>query len=112
MVIPSVVEAQMDAGEIYRSAERTLRAVGGQRMSQAGWHRYHAAAEGLRLALFTGDLEEVVAVTNALATLGIPRQKAAADPYRTTMPRSLRPTTATLLACLSALADQHLHTAD
>ena len=111
-LIATVAEAQMDAGQTYRYAERTLRAIGGQRMSQAGWERYDAAVQGLRLALFTGDLDEVAAVTHALATLSIPRQKAAADPSRTTMPRSLRPATDALLACLSALADHHLHTAD
>jgi hypothetical protein len=111
-LIAIVAEAQMDAGQTYRYAERTLRAIGSQRMSRAGWQRFDAAAEGLRLALFTDDLDELAAVTTALASLGIPRQKAVSDPSRTVMPRSLRPGTDTLLACLSALADQHLHTAD
>jgi hypothetical protein len=111
-LIAIVAEAEMDTGQTYRYAERTLRAIGGQRMSRAGWQRFDAAAEGMRLALFTGDLDELAAVTTALATLSIPRQKAAADPSRTVMPRSLRPATDTLLACLSALADHHLHTAD
>ena len=102
----------MDAGQTYRYAERTLRAIGAQRMSPAGWHRFHQAVLGLRLALDTGDLEEVAAVTNALATLGIPRQKGSADPYRTGMPRPQRPTTDALLACLSVLADQHQPAAD
>lgn len=102
----------MDAGQTYRYAERTLRAIGIQRMSPAGWLRFHNAVQGLRLALDTGDLEEVAAVTNALATLTIPRQKAAADPSRTVMPRKMRPATDALLACLSALSEHQQPAAD
>jgi hypothetical protein len=102
----------MDAGQTYRYAERTLRAIRVQRMSAAGWRRFESTVQGLRLALDTGDLDEVVAVTEALAALTVPRRKAAADPYRTMEPRSLRPATDALLACLSALSDQHQPAAD
>ena len=102
----------MDDGQIYRYAASTLRAIGSQRMSAAGWQRFDATVQGLRLALDTGDMDEVAAVTHAMAGLSIPRQKAAADPSRTSMPRSLRPGTDALLACLSALADHHEHAAD
>ena len=94
----------MDAGQTYRSAGRTLRAIAGQRMSKAGWRRYEGAILGLRLALDTGNLDEVAAVAEALATLGIPRQKAAADTSRTEQPRHLRPLTDELLQDLAALA--------
>ena len=95
----------MDAGQTYRTAESTLRRIGTQRMGKPGWQRFEGAVHGLRLALDTGDLDEVEAVTIAMAALSIPRQKAAADPYRTVMPRSLHATVDALLACLSALAD-------
>ena len=94
----------MDAGATYRFAERTLRAISTQRMGPAGWERYENAILGMRLALDTADLDEVGAVAEALATLGIPRQKAAADPSRTEQPRHLRPLTTELLQDLAALA--------
>ena len=97
----------MSAGQTYRYAERTLRVIAGQRMSRAGWQRYEQAILGMRLALDTGAVDEVAAVTEALATLGIPRQKAAADPYRTGQPRHLRPLTDELLQDLAALAADH-----
>jgi hypothetical protein len=102
----------MDAGETYRTAAVILRTIGTQRMSAAGWQRFENAVHGLRLALDTGDLDEVAAVTAAMATLSIPRQKAAADPSRTVMPRRLHTTTDTLRACLSALADDQQPAAD
>jgi hypothetical protein len=97
----------MGAGQTYRIAERTLRAIAGQRMSRAGWQRYESAILGMRLALDTGDLDEVAAVTEALATLGVPRRKGAADPYRTEQPRHLRPLTVELLQDLAALVADH-----
>lgn len=95
----------MDAGQTYRTAASILRRVGTQRMSKAGWQRFENAVHGLRLALDTGEMDEVVAVSSAMAALTIPRQKAAADPYRTVMPRSMHAPVDALLACLSALAD-------
>lgn len=111
-LIVADAEVEMDAGQSYRYAERTLRAIRTQRMSAAGWRRFEGAVQGLRLALDTGDLDEVVAVTEALAALSVPRQKAAADPSRTVEPRVLRPATDALLACLSALSDHHQPAAD
>jgi len=96
----------MDAGHTYRAAGRTLRAIAGQRMSKAGWRRYEGAVLGLRLALDTGNLDEVAAVTEALATLVVPRQKAAADTSRTEQPRHLRPLTDKLLRDLATLVTE------
>lgn len=97
----------MDAGATYRYAERTLRAISAQRMGPAGWERYGNAVLGMRLALDTADVDEVAAVTEALATLGIPRQKAAADPARGEQPQHLRPLTVELLQDLATLAADH-----
>lgn len=97
----------MDAGATYRFAERTLRAISAQRMSAAGWERYENTILGMRLALDTAELDEVAAVAEALATLGIPHQKAAGDPSRVEQPRRLRPVTAELLKDLGALVAQH-----
>jgi hypothetical protein len=102
----------MDPGQTYRYAERTVRTIGCQRMSPAGWQRYAGAVQGMLLALDTGDVEELAAVTTAMTTLAIPHQKTLGDTSRVEQPAPLRPATEALLAALATLIASHQPTGD